>query len=154
MWGIPRWPLALGLAGLLPFLAAALISQLPAPLMMGDSYPIVSNEDGRDLLASYGVVILSFMSGVLWGFAARGSHPMWYGLSVLPALYCFFYVNAGVFTGGLLTDALINLMIGFAALLALDGIYTWKKLAPVWWMKLRLLLTAVVLPCLAIGAFV
>jgi hypothetical protein len=153
MWGIPRWPLALGLAGLLPFVAAALVSQIGNTVMMGDSYPIIAPADGLDLLASYGVVILSFMSGVLWGFATRSTQPIWYVLSVIPALYCFFYAGAGVFTGGLLEDALFNLMIGFIGLLALDGVFACKKLTPDWWMKLRALLTTIVLACLAIGAF-
>lgn len=154
MWGIPRWPLALGVAGLLPFILGAAVSQLPQPVLMGEQYPILVAEDGLDALASYGVVILSFMSGVLWGFAVRGASPIWYVLSVIPALYCFFFVAAGVFTGGRLDDALINLMIGFGALLALDGVFVWKKLAPGWWIKLRALLTIVVIACLALGAFV
>lgn len=153
MLGIPRWPLALGLTGLLPFVGGALISQIGQPVVMGDQYPILVAADGLDILASYGVVILSFMSGVLWGFATRKTDPIWYVLSVAPALYCFFYVGAGVFTGGRLEDALVNLMIGFAGLLVLDGVYAWKKLAPAWWMKLRAILTAIVLACLTVGAF-
>ena len=153
MWGIPRWPLALGIAGLIPFVLGAAISQLPSPVMMGEQYPILAAADGLDALASYGVVILSFMSGVLWGFATRSASPVWYVLSVIPALYCFFYAGAGVFTGGRLEDALVNLIIGFAGLLALDGAYAWKKLTPPWWMKLRAILTTVVIACLAVGAF-
>lgn len=153
MWGIPRWPLALGLAGLLPFVLATLVSLIGAPVMVGDEYPVIGADDGLDMLASYGVVILSFMSGVLWGFATRSKVPIWYVLSVVPALYCFFFVGAGVFTGGRLEDALVNLMIGFAGLLVLDGAFVWKKLAPTWWMKLRLMLTPVVFACLTVGAF-
>ncbi len=35
------------------------------------------------------------MSGVLWGFAARGSDWLPYALSVIPALWVFFTVTDG-----------------------------------------------------------
>ena len=151
IWGIPAGPLALGLAGLLPFVIFAGVSQLPSPVMMGDSYPLLVRADGVDSLASYGVVILSFMSGVLWGFATRAASAGWYVLSVIPALYCFFYATAGLFTGSRLEDVLVNLMIGFAGLLLLDAAFWWRELTPAWWMKLRVGLTVVVLTCLGVG---
>jgi len=96
---------------------------------------------------TYGVVILSFMSGVLWGFAtkARGvKAAVGYGLSVVPALWAFFMVN------GQPGDAAVNLAAGFAGLLMLDWFFAAQGLAPAWWMRLRVLLTAVVLACLAV----
>jgi hypothetical protein len=93
---------------------------------------------------TYGTVILSFMSGVLWGFAARGSAALPYALSVIPALWCFFTV----------TDAsdgsVIFLITGYIGLLLLDATFAAQGLAPAWWMRLRLPLTAVVVACLAI----
>lgn len=99
---------------------------------------------------SYGTVILSFMSGVLWGFAtkAKGSRAaLGYAISVIPALWAFFMVGGGP------TSAAINLMTGFLGLLLLDAFFTTWKLAPAWWMKLRLLLTTGVILCLLPVAF-
>ena len=47
----------------------------------------------------------------------------------------------------------MNLMFGFAGLLVLDFAFWRWGLAPEWWMKLRVLLTAIVLICLATGVF-
>ena len=44
-----------------------------------------------------------------------------------------------------------NLIFGFAGLLLLDLQFARWGLAPGWWMPLRLLLSAVVIACLAIG---
>ena len=46
-----------------------------------------------------------------------------------------------------------NLMYGFAGLLLLDAMFSYWRLTPVWWMRLRVLLTAVVLTCLAVGIY-
>ncbi len=43
------------------------------------------------------------------------------------------------------------LIAGFAALLAVDASATRQGLAPGWWMRLRLILTSVVVICLAVG---
>ena len=89
----------------------------------------------------YGAVILSFMSGVLWGFAtkARGrAATAGYILSVIPALWAFFM------TGGGPTGAAVNLIAGFLGLLLLDWHFWQMGLAPKWWMHLRGLLTALV----------
>ena len=145
---IPRSALVLGLAGLVPFLwgaltqvwepAAALTLRTLGPRFLG---PYVG--------LAYGTVILSFMSGVLWGFAARAARAaaLGYVLSVIPALWAFFMVGGGP------TSAAINLMAGFAGLLALDAAFQRWGLAPGWWLAFRIVLTAVVLACLAVTAF-
>lgn len=95
----------------------------------------------------YGSVILSFMSGVLWGFATKANGPRaatGYVLSVIPALWAFFM------TGGGPTSAGLNLIFGFVGLLMLDFAFFSWGLTPRWWMNLRLLLTAIVVTCLAI----
>jgi hypothetical protein len=146
---IPRTALILGVAGLAPFVwgaATALLpglassaAQITGPLFVG-SYVIVT----------YGTMILSFMSGALWGFATRSSGPeaaSGYILSVAPALWGFFMVN------GSLGDAAVSLFAGFLGLLALDW-HFWKLgTAPDWWLRLRVGLTAVVLACLAVPIF-
>jgi hypothetical protein len=45
------------------------------------------------------------------------------------------------------------LILGLAGLLALDWQFALWGLAPGWWMPLRLLLSAVVIACLAVGVF-
>ena len=149
MSSIPRAPFYLGLAGLVPFIWGVLT------VLNGDL-----NDWGRQALGPrfvgpyvqlfYGSVILSFMSGVLWGFATKTSGSraaMCYTLSVLPALWAFFM------TGGGPVDAGLNLMTGFVGLLLLDAAFWSWGLTPRWWLKLRGLLTAVVLACLAFGVF-
>ncbi len=149
MLGIPRAPLILGLAGLLPFIwgaATVLSDDLSA---LGLAY-VGPRFIGPYVQLFYGAVILSFMSGVLWGFATKATGTratLCYILSVLPALWVFFT------TGGGPNAAALNLMIGFAGLLLLDISFWRWGLAPQWWVRLRLLLTAIVIACLAVGAF-
>ena len=145
---IPLPALALGLAGLLPFLAGT--ANLLAPgLLAGFDLPAPLDE-GRPLLAAYGTIILCFMSGALWGFAARAKGPLLaagLGLSVVPALFALFFVT------GSGTQAMAMLLVGFAALLPLDALFQWQGLAPGWWLRLRLIVTAVVCSCLALAAY-
>ena len=143
---IPRSALALGLAGLLPFLwgAATTLSPALASAAMQVVPPVFV---GAVVLVTYGTVILSFMSGVLWGFATKAEGreaAVGYALSVIPALWAFFMVTDT--TAG----SVIWLAAGFVALLALDLSFARQGLAPVWWMKLRVLLTTVVVACLLV----
>jgi hypothetical protein len=140
---IPRAALYLGLAGLIPFFAAALVIALrPTWPMGGFNLPLAGY--GQMVLLAYGQMILAFMAGVLWGFAAKGGAGLWaYACAVTPALWVFF-------TSFLPSHQQpITLMMGFAALLALDFVFQRAGLAPPWWMRLRLMLTAAVLACLA-----
>ncbi|WP_372611523.1 DUF3429 domain-containing protein [Aquicoccus sp.] len=144
---IPGVALWLGLAGLLPFIWGAGTTVFPE---LGDSArPMVgSRMIGPYVQLFYGMVILSFMSGVLWGFATRAAADwaVWaYGLSVLPALWAFFTTGGGPHGAGL------ALIAGFVGLLALDWLYWRAGLAPEWWMRLRVPLTAVAVVCLGSG---
>lgn len=143
---IPRAPLLLGLAGLIPFLWGAATLFSPA-LYEAGLRSIGPRFVGPHVQLFYGTVILSFMSGVLWGFATKAEGRVattGYALSVLPALWAFFMVGGGPVAAG------INLIAGFVALLGLDYLFWKQGLAPPWWMQLRLLLTAVVVACLAV----
>lgn len=142
MTTIPRAPLLLGLAGVLPFVWGALTVLVPA---LGDwSFDALGARfTGRTLLVLYGTIILSFMSGVVWGFATRteGRHAaILYALSTVPAIWALF-----------LGFSTIMLALAFAALLLLDWHSQRAELAPPWWMRLRLLLTVLVVPCLLVG---
>jgi hypothetical protein len=142
---IPRTPLLLGLAGLIPFVWGALTLMSP-DLMAWSTQVLGARLSGPYVGLAYGVVILSFMSGVLWGFATRaiGAFVPWaYALSVLPALWAFFMTGMGP------TASAINLLVGFVALLTLDALFARQGLTPVWWMRLRVLLTTIVVLCLA-----
>ncbi|NCO20543.1 MAG: DUF3429 domain-containing protein [Rhodobacterales bacterium] len=143
---IPTAPLVLGLAGLIPFVWGALCVIFPDLATWG-ARMIGPRFVGPYVQLAYGTVILSFMSGVLWGFAARARGAVaatGYALSVLPALWAFFFVGGGP------VSATIYLMFGFAGLLALDLMFWRQDLAPGWWMNLRVILTVVVLGCLSV----
>ncbi|SDE26522.1 DUF3429 domain-containing protein [Ruegeria marina] len=149
MNGIPRAPLLLGLAGLIPFIWGAASYLSPALQAWGASM-LGPRFIGPYVQIAYGQIILAFMSGVLWGFATRaetGKATTVYVLSVVPALWAFFM------TGGGPTSAAVNLIFGFLGLLMLDAAFAAWGLAPVWWMRLRLLLTLVVVCCLSVGVF-
>lgn len=142
---IPRAPLLLGLAGLLPFLWGVLTlhSEEAARLTLDTVGPRFT---GPFVMLQYGTIILAFMSGVLWGFATKAQGAVavsGYALSVAPALWAFFFVGGGP------VSAAIYLIAGFVGLLGLDWMFWRQGLAPDWWMRLRLLLTAVVVVCLA-----
>lgn len=142
---IPRSALVLGLAGLIPFIAAAAVIALRPTVPMGGLNLPLSGY-GQMVMLAYGRVILAFMAGVLWGFAAKGEAGFWaYAASVTPALWVFFT--------SFLPDRQepMTLAIGFAALLALDWAFARAGLTPLWWMQLRSILTAVVLACLGLS---
>jgi hypothetical protein len=143
---IPRAALLLGLAGLIPFLWSAATHLLPAlagwagqwlpPMFLG---PYVG--------LTYGTVILCFMSGVLWGFATRADGreaAIAYTLSVIPALWVFFMVTDAS------ASSTIFLAAGFVGLLFLDATFQFWGLAPRWWLRLRVMLTVLVVACLAL----
>lgn len=146
MTHIPKAPLWLGLAGLIPFVWGAVVTLGLFSAQMGDpssgGYPLVIPADGPLIMIRYGTVILAFMSGVLWGFATRSDHAIGYVLSVIPALWAFGMIGNGP------VSAATNLIFGFAGLLLLDWQFSRQGLTPSWWMPLRILLTTIVIICL------
>ncbi|WP_143595862.1 DUF3429 domain-containing protein [Tropicibacter naphthalenivorans] len=146
---IPRSALILGLAGVIPFAWGAL-TVISGDLAGWGLRALGPRFIGPYVQLFYGAVILSFMSGVLWGFATKveGERAaVGYGLSTLPALWAFFM------TGGGPTSAGLSLIFGFLGLLVLDWQFWRWGLAPAWWMQLRVLLTALVVICLGVGVF-
>lgn len=142
---IPRAPALLTAAGVLPFVWGVLTLYLE-PTFALTMQTIGPRFVGPYVLLSYGVVILSFMSGVLWGFATRAqgsTAALGYGLSVIPALWCFFMVGGGP------EAAALNLIVGFVGVLLIDWFFWRNGLAPAWWMALRIPVTVVVCTCLA-----
>ncbi len=137
---IPPTALVLGLAGLIPFLWG-MATILSPELASWGQRSIGSRFVGPYVQLFYGSLILCFMSGVLWGFATRaeGAQAAFgYAVSVLPVLWVLFFTGEGA------RSSAIYLTIGFVALLALDWYFWQARLAPLWWMHLRILLTAIV----------
>jgi Protein of unknown function (DUF3429) len=129
----PKVAWALTIAGLAPFLAAAIIA-----LAFGGSFRGWIAEEVATL---YGAVILSFLGGVRWGVAlARGPAAALIG-SVLPSLAGF---------GALFMDvmpALLVLIGGFALQMAWDALSS--RDLPDWFIRMRLAVTIAVIACLA-----
>ena len=149
MTQIPRSALILGLAGTLPFLWGALTLLVPELVDWG-SRAIGPRFVGPYVSLAYGTVILAFMSGVLWGFATRAEGQVatsGYILSVVPALWAFLFVGGGP------TSAAVYLIAGFVGLLGLDWMFWKQDLAPPWWMRLRVLLTAIVVAALLVVVY-
>jgi len=142
---IPPAALALGLAGVLPFAAVALApyTGLAEPTGLGWVYHLLI----------YGLTILAFMSGCIWAFAARAGDAIGYALSTLPALYGATLLMVAL-PFGLATErgCTVLLALGFTALLALDWRAAARGQTPVWWMRLRVILTSLVVVFLLIGA--
>lgn len=141
----PAVPLALGLAGLVPFFALA-------PMAAGWIGPILvaSAESARLMLAVYGVAILAFLGGVRWGLAmtydSQEASRRDYLLSVLPAIaaWAAFALAA---PWDLRTIALMHLAWGL-----MDYGLACRTVAPEWYGRLRLALSAVAAILLWIGA--
>jgi len=146
---VPPSAVALGFAGLLPFLWG--VGTLYVPALVEITMATVGPRFvGPFVILVYGQIILSFMSGVIWGFAAQArgaTQAAGFALSVIPALWAFFFVGGGA------PVAATFLIAGFAGLLLIDAFFWRNALAPRWWMALRLPLTAVVCLCLAPVAF-
>jgi hypothetical protein len=143
---IPRPALLLGLAGLIPFLWSAATHLSPA-LASWAGQILSPMYLGAYVGLTYGTVILAFMSGVLWGFATKTEGReavIAYTLSVIPLLWVFLMVSDASDT------STIFLAAGFVGLLFLDATFQAWGLAPRWWLRLRVMLTVVVLACLAI----
>lgn len=127
---IPELPLALGLAGLAPFIGLALCVALGAPAFLG-----VAPEAA---LLGYGAAILSFLGGAHWGLALR--HPngslraKLYAGAMAPPLWAW----AAVIVGG--ASGLGMIAAGLAAHGAIDGAFATRFAAPRWYGRLRLLL--------------
>ncbi len=141
---IPRPALYLGLAGLLPFLWGALGVLVPA-LSDFTTDLLGQRFNARFVLISYGTVILCFMSGVLWGYATKSDGWKPYALSTLPALWAFFTVGGGE------ARAMSALLAGYVFVFTCDVQFAGWGLTPPWWLKLRALLTVIVLACLFVG---
>lgn len=127
-------PRALGIAGVAPFLALALMTWVPGPFEV----------TGRYALVAYGAIILSFVGALHWAFAmvledlserARTWHLVW---SVVPALIGWVALLLPA------TLAIVLLLIGFGSQFGVDRILVGRASLPAWYLPLRRGLTLAV----------
>lgn len=128
---IPDLPLALGLAGLAPFigLALALALQHPEPFGL----------PAAPALLGYGATILSFLGGAHWGLALRHPSPGTRSALFLGAMAPPLLAWAALLVGG--PGGLAMLAVGLAAHGAIDATRSTRFAAPRWYGRLRLLLS-------------
>lgn len=147
---IPTGALILGLSGVIPFAwgAVTLISEEAFNFGIEN---FGARFVGPLIQLSYGVIILCFMSGVLWGFATKMDEKngsLGYILSIVPALWAFLSMGRGP-----VSDT-ISLIVGFLAVLLIDKHFYILKLTPLWWMNLRIPLTFLVISLLGLGIII
>ena len=147
---IPTGALIVGLSGVTPFAwgAVTLISEEAFNFGIEN---FGARFVGPLIQLSYGVIILCFMSGVLWGFATKMDEKngsLGYILSVVPALWAFLSMGRGP-----VSDT-ISLIVGFLAVLLIDKHFYLLKLTPLWWMNLRIPLTFLVISLLGLGIII
>ena len=144
---IPNSALILGLSGLIPFFWGAVTSLD----FVAENLKLTGFSEeyiGSRINLIYGTIILAFMSGILWGFAANVEdkrRPVGLILSVLPALWAFFTFN------GTLINPVMSLIIGFLGVFAIDVRFYYWQLTPEWWLSLRSILTLCVIIFLSVN---
>ncbi|XWN30712.1 MAG: DUF3429 domain-containing protein [Devosia sp.] len=133
---IPLAPLVLGVAGVLPFALATIA------LWVG---PQSWQSTAATAVTAYGFVILAFLGGVHWGRALSSGSKVQFVWSVLPSLAAFFAAFLAR------PSALAVLAVAFIA----AGIYdiiAFGRAGPQWYATLRIWLTILVTPLLALSA--
>lgn len=133
-----RLPVALGLAGLTPFVATALAGWWAPPAWQAPSLAA---------FLYYSAVILSFLGGIHWGLAMgrdAPASPAFCGrvvLSMAPSLIAW----PALLWGGL--PGAVLLMLGFVAVRGYEASSAGAAGLPGWYRTLRNVLTAVVVAC-------
>ena len=136
---LPSIAVIVGLLGLLPFLAGGLgAAAFRHPLQAGRAL---------EALIAYGAVILSFLGAVHWGIALEDDTGLAdlarFGLGVVPALIGWVALLAE--TDGLADAALVLLVLGFGATMAVEQRGATRGLVPPAYLGLRWVLSVVVL---------
>ena len=131
----------LGVAGVVPFLGGLFVTWVADPVA---AFTAVS------AMIVYGAVILSFLGGIQWGFAVGRARQDAGGavvarILVLGVLPCLVGLSAWFLAPA---AGLLVMTMGFAGALILDFSAMRLGLAPGWWMRLRVPLTAAVIACL------
>ena len=125
----PEMPALLGWGGLVPFGLAALGTHSGVDALV--LYGFLGG-------TAYGAIILSFLGAVHWGLAMQDDRsPYWYVWSITPALLGF--ASLLIFDVNLRIFALIPL---FGLAWSVDRQAANHGLIPLWYMRLRTILTA------------
>ena len=150
---IPVSALALGLCGLIPFICAAMLVWWPLPIelwlpsMLG--HERTPAQTATVALGAYGAIILSFLGGVRWGnlLFDQASLNSWLPLtlSVLPSLIAWPALLLAP------VPMLALLCAGFTLQYALDIAGVKRGELPVWFGRLRLILTTGAISSLLVG---
>lgn len=136
-------PRLLGTAGVVPFVALAVLTSVPGP------YEVV----GRFALVAYGAIILSFVGALHWAFAmllealsgrARTWHLVW---SVVPALIGWVALLLPPVV------SIILLLVGFGSQFIVDRQLAGRASLPAWYLPLRRGLTLTVSLTLLLALF-
>jgi hypothetical protein len=144
---LPAVALALGLAGLIPFVALA-IASLTAPDPSAAQRYLLG-------LVGYGAVVLAFIGGVHWGFILHPGQPpasdtpeerrdaARLGLGVLPSLIGWAALLTPAF--GIPEVGLVVLIVGYVATILTEHQFGRRGLLPSGYVALRWGLSIVVL---------
>ncbi|MEO1065995.1 MAG: DUF3429 domain-containing protein [Pseudomonadota bacterium] len=137
---IPSVALSLGLGGLIPFLASGLLTVTQGMGFVEPVYATVS-------LVGYSAVILSFMAGARWGMAVK-EHDTFAQtrvmvLSVIPAILAWLSIMLP------LTQSIPLLLVMFFTIGIWDILAMKAGGGPIWYAKLRFILTTAV--CVILG---
>ncbi len=142
-----RSALMLTLAGAIPFIA--LVVMLFVAEARGTSQTALIVQ----LITTYAAVILSFLGGIQWGIgigfsesAPRTATTLFY-LSVVPSLLAW----AMLFVSHPTSRILVAIFL-FGFVWAIDTLLNLQKLIPVWFYKLRSIITIIVIAALIIAA--
>ncbi len=125
---LPRW---LGLAGLLPQIAAA------AVVLSGDP---ALRFAALSLGYAYAALILSFLGGLWWGIAASKERPpewLWVA-AIAPSLIALASAVPWAVGEPWPGPSLILLGVALIAALGVDLLLAKRGLVPIWWMRLRI----------------
>ena len=124
---VPRW---LGLAGLLPQLAAA------AVVFSGDN---ALHFSALSLGYAYAALILSFLGGLWWGIAAgRPDAPEWLWVAAIaPSLIALGSAVPWALGEPWPGPSMIVLGIALIGALGVDRVIAKRGLVPAWWISLR-----------------
>jgi hypothetical protein len=139
---VPLPALLLGLAGLIPPLVLTGVALFDMGLFAPSTPGFVR---------TYAAVILSFIGGSWWAFACRDERPSWrlLGIAVLPALLgwtAIFWFKP--------PEAMFGLAVVLIASLLFDALLVARRLAPRWWLKLRVPLSVGLAACCALSGWV
>lgn len=131
------------------FVAFALAAAGTLPFLGGIFDLVVLDGTLLDVVAVYGAVIASFISGIHWGVSFFAPGGMRVGLLVGSNVAALAAWAAALLPPmpGFIASAIL-----FAVLLAIDGYLYRSGLWPAWfWMLRRVISTIVILACLAIA---